>query len=76
MARKKAKTKLIKGIPYYYEIVEGNRNLDGTRSRKYIYAKTVKELETKVKEFKRNLDDGLKIDNKEVFQGLFKSWLF
>ena len=76
MACKKAKTKLIKGIPYYYEIVEGNRNLDGTRSRKYIYAKTVKELETKVKEFKRNLDDGLKIDNKEVFQGLFKSWLF
>lgn len=37
MACKKSKTKLIKVIPYYYEILEGNRNLNGSLSRKYIY---------------------------------------
>lgn len=60
---------------YKTSVVVG-RNKDGSYKRKYLYARTKKELEEKRTEFEHNLKYGLSCDNeKATFDDIASEWL-
>ena len=64
--------KKIKGNKEYYFYRLRHENL---KSPKDIYGATVKELESKIKKIKYNLEHGI-VNNKEYFEPFFTDWLF
>lgn len=71
MARTRYKKRIINGIEYFHFRLR-HENL---RKPKDIYARTVKELEAKIKNIKNDLDNNIK-DNKIYFAECYKDWLF
>lgn len=71
MAKTTYKKKIKNGKEYYFFRLRH----DNLKKPKDLYAKTVKELESKIKSMTYELDHGVK-DNKEVFGAFFRDWLF
>ena len=71
MAKTVYKKKVKNGTEYYFYRLR-HKNL---KNPKDIYAKTVKELESKINKIKNNLDYGIE-NNKEYFENFFTNWLF
>lgn len=71
MARTIYRKKKINGIEYFHFRLR-HENL---RKPKDIYARTVKELETKIKNIKNDLDNNIK-DNRIYFDKCYQDWLF
>lgn len=71
MARTIYKKKKINGIEYFHFRLR-HENL---RKPKDIYARTVKELEAKIKKVKNDLDNNIK-DNRIYFDKCYQDWLF
>lgn len=71
MARTIYRKKKINGIEYFHFRLR-HENL---RKPKDIYAKTVKELEAKIKNIKNDLDNNIK-DNRIYFDKCYQDWLF
>jgi Site-specific recombinase XerD len=71
MAKTIYKKKIKNGKEYYFHRLR-HKNL---RKPKDIYAKTVKDLEEKLKSLIRDLDYNIK-NNKEYFETFFVDWLF
>ena len=71
MARTIYRKKKINGIEYFHFRLR-HENL---RKPKDIYAKTVKELEAKIKNIKNDLDNNIK-DNRIYFDRCYQDWLF
>lgn len=71
----KTATEVVNGTKYYYKYVELPRNSEGKRIRKKIRAKTVRELNELVEEFKNRQALGLR-NQSEKFGELFKTWLY
>lgn len=70
----KASFKFVSRIKYYYKYIELSRNSLSKRIRKKIRAKSVKELNQKIEEFKNEQNLGIS-NQDERFGELFKSWL-
>lgn len=71
MAKTAYKKKIKNGKEYYFYRFR-HKNL---RVPKDIYASTVKDIETKIKELTKELDNNL-VNNKEFFDTFFTQWLF
>lgn len=71
----KTATEVVNGTKYYIKNIELPRNSDGKRIRKKIRAKTVRELNELVEEFKNKQKLGISNQN-EKFGELFKTWLY
>lgn len=71
MAKTIYKKKIKNGKEYYFYRLR-HKNL---KSPKDIYGTTVKELESKIKKIKHDLDYGLE-SNKDTFESFFTDWLF
>lgn len=69
--RTKYKKKIKNGKEYYFFRLR-HENLEKPKD---IYAKTIKELETKIKELNNLLDKGVNIKS-ERFKDIFENWLF
>lgn len=76
MARNTYKKTIINGHEYYYKQIELGWGVDGKRKRKVIRAKTVKELETKLKDYEK-LNEGNNAATKDIlFNKFMKDWLY
>lgn len=75
MAKSKTPTEVINGITYYHTRIELPPDKDGKRKRKKIRAKTVKELNQKIEQFKNEQKLGINNQDK-LFGELFKEWLY
>lgn len=71
----KTSVEVVNGIKYYYKYIELSRNSQGKRVRKKIRAKTVKELNEKIEQFKNEQNLGIS-NQDERFGELFKVWLY
>ncbi|MDF2882940.1 MAG: tyrosine recombinase XerC-like protein [Clostridiaceae bacterium] len=71
MAKTIYKKKIKNGKEYYFHRLR-HENLDNPKD---IYAKTVKELESKIKQIKYDLEHDI-VNNKECFEPFFTDWLF
>lgn len=71
MAKTTYRKRVINGKEYYFYRLR-HKNL---KSPKDLYAKTVKELDSKIKGITFELDHGV-LNNKESFESFFKTWLF
>ncbi|MDZ4907016.1 site-specific integrase, partial [Clostridium perfringens] len=71
MAKTIYRKRVINGKEYYFYRLR-HKNL---KSPKDLYAKTVKELDLKIKGVTFELDHGV-LNNKECFESFFKTWLF
>ena len=71
MAKTIYKKKIKNGKEYYFYRLRH----DNLKTPKDIYAKTVKELEEKIKNIKYDLEHDI-VNNKECFETFFTDWLF
>ena len=71
MAKTIYKKKIKNGKEYYFYRLRH----DNLKNPKDIYAKTVKELEEKIKNIKYDLEHDI-VNNKECFETFFTDWLF
>jgi integrase len=71
MAKTIYKKKIKNGKEYYFHRLR-HENLENPKD---IYAKTVKELESKIKQIKYDLEHDI-VNNKECFETFFTDWLF
>ncbi|ALB44588.1 tyrosine-type recombinase/integrase [Clostridium beijerinckii] len=71
MAKTIYKKKIKNGKEYYFHRLR-HENLENPKD---IYAKTVKELESKIKQIKYDLEHEI-VNNKECFETFFTDWLF
>lgn len=71
MAKTIYKKKIKNGKEYYFHRLR-HENLENPKD---IYAKTVKELESKIKQIKYDLEHDI-VNNKECFEPFFTDWLF
>lgn len=76
MGKRSTPTKEIHGKVYYYERIELPRDvITGKRVRKTLYGETVKELNKKVKDYKKSLENSLNLNVKETFSDFMEYWL-
>lgn len=76
MARTTYKKRLIDGQEYYYEVIELPRKSNGKRNRKYVCAKTVSELKSKLADIKNDIYQGVNVTDTNSFGTLLNEWLY